>query len=309
LTAQDDALLRQAYAVWDELYTEVDGRNNAIDPVISKLIRRKNYTIFHGYCINYFAEGEPRKPAKQNFSGLFVLTAKNFTDIVQSNIIDTNIMNGTADKDWINDIYNRDLAGRKGFIMLSVADNPAGSGFNISVNHQLNPNFLQGVTIPEEDAAEMENPVESFLGWQARLDEDSPSDQRRLFNPALLKETIEFMTDQLARIRLAKQNGTSIEEAIAATNQLILNKQEPTNSRGQATNDPILAQLNEKKAEESNIGTYGNTNVGTVNVLTQNTDPIRNPAASHQDPITGTSAPFNVPSSFAMGMDEGDLPF
>lgn len=324
LTAEEEQLLRQAYAVWDELYEELDGRNNAIDPVISKLIRRKNYTIFHGYCVNMFAEGEPRKPAKQNFSGLFILTAKNFLDIVNSNIIDMKIMNGLSDDLWINDFYNRELGNRKGFMMLSVAQNPSGPGFNISVSHQMNENFLNGVTIPEEEAAEMENPVESFLGWQARNDMDNPSNQRRLFNAKLITEAIEFMTDQITRIRMAKQDGTSIEEAINITNQLVLEKQVPTDSRGQMTNDPILAEMQQEAAQNAagQVGTYGNTNFGGQNVVQKNSmnNPYQNPAASHQDPVTGspvfgggnTAAPFNQPA-FAGGNsgnnNPSDLPF
>lgn len=331
LTAQEEQLLRHAYSVWDELYTELDGRNNAMDPTISKLIRRKNYTIFHGYCLNMYAEGEPRKPAKQNFSGLFILTAKNFLDIVNSNIVDMRIMNGgmNGNENWINDLYNRELSGRKGFMMLSVADNPAGSGFNISVSHQINEGFLTGVTIPEEEAAEMENPVESFLGWQARSDSDVPSNQRNLFNAKLISEAIEFMTDQLARIRMAKQNGTSVEEAIAETNKLVLEKQTPTDSRGKMTNDPVLAGMNQQKAEQldQNMGTYGNTNIASnpsdVAAQVSMSDPYSNPAATHQDPVMGGNpmnfnsngptfrgnSSFNKPTFAGGNNDDAELPF
>ena len=198
-------------------------------------------------------------------------------------------------------------------MMLSVSDNPSGPGFNISVTHQVNPEFLQGVQIPEEEAAEMLNPVETFLGWQARKDdEEVPAGQRNLFNAKLIQESIDFMTDQLTRIRLAKQNNTSIEEAIRMTNELTLQNQNPTDSRGNQTVDPVLIELANKEAGNSGVsqeqqGTYGNQNIGTPEVVEKNVNPFANPAASHQDPVTGGAAPFK-PSFGGGGMDSA-VPF
>ena len=127
LTAAEEALLDQAYAVWEELYQELDARNMAMDPNIGGLIRRKNYTIFHGYCANMWAEGDTRKPARQNFSGLFVVTAKGFLDLVNSSILDTNITSGMGNNNWVADLYNRDLTNRKGFMMLSISSRSAAS--------------------------------------------------------------------------------------------------------------------------------------------------------------------------------------
>lgn len=321
LTADEEALLKRVYAVWEELYAEVDGKNNTIDPVISKLIRRKNYTIFHGYCVNMFEEGDPRKPARQNFSGLFIMTAKNFVDIVNTNIVDNNIMNGN-NPGWLNDIYNSDLTGRKGFMMMSVSQNVGGPGFNISVNHVLNDSFLQGVTIPEEEAAEMQSPVETFLGWQARTeDADVPVEERRLFNAKLMQEAIDYMTDLLARIRMGKQNNTSIKEAIDITTKLLMESQEPSDSRGNQIQDPLLADVAkmETPTAPENTAGYGFTNVpnnpGFAQEKSFGADPYSNPAVSHQDPVTGSpvaaeptkEVPFNRPS-FAGGMDSG-FPF
>ena len=154
------------------------------------------------------------------------------------------------------------------------------------------------------------------------------ANQRNLFNAKLISETIEFMTDQLARIRMAKQNGTSVEEAIAETNKLVLEKQTPTDSRGKMTNDPVLVEMNKQKAEQmnQNMGTYGNTNVAAnpTNVAAQvnMSDPYSNPAATHQDPVTGGNpmnfnsngptfggnSSFNKPA-FAGGNDDAELPF
>ena len=330
LTAAEEALLDQAYAVWEELYSELDARNQAMDPNIGGLIRRKNYTIFHGYCANMWAEGDTRKPARQNFSGLFVVTAKGFLDLVNSSILDTNITSGMGNNNWVADLYNRDLTNRKGFMMLSInkADGP---GFNISVNHQLGAEqYLAGVSIPEDDAALMQNPVETFLGWQANREEDVQADQRRLFNKTLITEAIEYMTDLLAKTRMAKQNGSSVEDAIAATNQTVLASQSHTTSHGQATNDPILAQMAEQAKADTQTAGYGNSNVANnpEEVAAKNTNPFQNPAASHIDPITGApvgsggfggfgggeqtsgSAPFSAPSfAGGFGSGNGDLPF
>lgn len=322
LTSEEEALLKKVYAVWEELYAEVDGKNNTIDPVISKLIRRKNYTIFHGYCVNMFEEGDPRKAARQNFSGLFIMTAKNFVDIVSNNIVDNNIMNGN-NPGWLNDIYSSNLTGRKGFMMMSVSQNVGGPGFNISVNHVLNDSFLQGVEIPAEEAAEMQNPVETFLGWQARAegDEVAPA-ERRLFNAKLMQEVIDFMTDLLARIRLGKQNNTSIKEAIDITTSLLLKNQELSDTRGNQIQDPLLADLakqQETQAQPAAAG-YGFSNTPNnpeqVQEKSFGANPFSNPAVSHQDPITGSpvaaehstqEVPFNRPS-FAGGTDSG-FPF
>jgi hypothetical protein len=318
LTSEEEALLKNVYSIWEELYKEVDGKNNTIDPVISKLIRRKNYTIFHGYCVNMFEEGDPRKAARQNFSGLFIMTAKNFVDIVNTNIVDNNIMNGTNNPGWLNDIYSSDLTGRKGFMMMSVSQNVGGPGFNISVNHVLNESFLQGVAIPEEEANEMQNPVETFLGWQARSDEEVPTAERRLFNAKLMQEAINFMTDLLARIRMGKQNNTSIKEAVDATTSLLLKEQEPSDSRGNAFQDPLLADMAKQAGEQTQpaaAGGYGFANVPNNPEFVQEksfgADPFNSPAVSHQDPVTGSpvgaETPFSRPA-FAGGNDSG-FPF
>ena len=296
LTASDEELLRRAYATWEELYQEVDGRNNALDPVISKLIRRKNYTIFHAMATMFWsAGGDMRSPSRQNFCALFIITAKNFLDIVNNSINDTNFLIGQGNPNWIDEIYNRNSTGRTGLVMLSVnkADGP---GFNISVNHQIGTGNITGsYVIPEEDLELMQNPVETFLGWQANKDDAQPDhSQKRLFNRPLIEEAIQYMTDQIVRIRMAKQNKTSIQEAISATNEMIIKKQQPTNTRGQQTNDPILAQMAEQAAknEQAQIsnGAYGNTNIprNPEEIAAKNTNPYTNPPAGHYDPISGS---------------------
>lgn len=323
LTAADEALLRQAYTVWEELYKELDAYENRLDPNVGKLIRRKNYSIFHAYGINMWANGDTRQPARQNFSALFVLSAKGFPGILENAITDTNITSGMGNAAWITDIYNRETSGRKGFMMLSVnkADGP---GFAINVSHQLGAEqFLAGVNIPEEDMELMQNPVETFLGWQgSHVDEELPPSQRRLFNAALIRDAIDYMTTQIAKIKMAKQNGTDIGEAIQATNQLILSKQVPTDTHGVTTNDPVLAKMADQAASVGNpgFGTYGNQNVAPSPALGErNTDPFKNPPAAHLDPMTGMpvtpgqqpggAAPFTKPAFAGGNGSNDDLPF
>jgi hypothetical protein len=327
LTASDESLLRQAYAVWEELFTELDAKNNATDPTVRSLIRRKNYTIFYGNCPNFWSVQDTRTPVRQNFNALFVMTSKAFPEIVGNSIADTNITSGIGNDAWLADVYNRELTGRKGFMLLNISKSD-GPGFNISVSHTLGAEaFLNGVNIDPNDMELMQNPVETFLGWQAnREDESVPADQRRLFNKSLIQEAIEFMTDQLAKIRMAKQNGTSVEEAIQATNQTALANQAAKAAATPQTNDPILAQMSaEATPSAQSVGGYGNNNVvqNGQSVTNRNDNPFQNPAASHIDPLTGApvadtaqqpsqpqSAPFSQPS-FAGGFGGGanGLPF
>ena len=322
LTAADEKLLDQAYQVWEELYKEVDGRNNAMNPTIGGAIRRKNYTVFYSYVVSQYLNGNTRTPDRQNFSALMVVTSKGFMDLVANSIADTNITAGLSNPSWDRDIYNRDASGRKGFLMFSIskADGP---GFNISINHQLGmEQYLAGVKIPEEDLELMQNPVEGFLGWQANRDEDSPVDQKRLFNKKLITETIEFMTEMLTKVRLAKQSGTSIEEAISVTNKTLLNEQEPTNTNGIATNDPILAEM-AREAGKKAEGGYGNNNFVGSNaeeIAAKNTNPFQTPPVARFDPLTGTPvgedkkpepAPFQQPAFANNGFGGGTdgMPF
>lgn len=309
LTSADESLLDQAYTVFDELWSELDMKNNLTNPDYNKLIRRKNYTIFHAYAPNFWKEGNTRSPERTGFCGLFVITAKGFMDTVSGNIEETNITSGASNPKWLDDIYNRETKDRKGFIMMSIGKNKSGQpGFDITITHQLNAEaYLSGVTVNDEDAELMQNPVESFLGWQAnRSDDDVPVDQRKLFNKALIQETIEFLTDQLAKIRIAKQSGTSVADAIKATNETALkNSQQKITGQqvmGQTTNDPILAEMSQKEAQPASFG--------ESNVQQRNDNPFANPAAAHMDPVTGAPVSDNASSFGNPGFGGGsNLPF
>jgi hypothetical protein len=218
--------------------------------------------------------------------------AREWVEVNEDNIEETSLTSANGQTDWTSAIYNRSLSDREGYLMFNI-NKGANPGFDVSVSHQLNAkSYLAGVNIPEEDAELMSSPVESFLGWQANRDNETPVAERRLFNAKLITEAIEYMTNQLARIRIAKQQGGSIAEAIESTNQMILNSQVPTNNMGQATNDPILAQQAEMASKES---TNRNQTTNAEAVIAKNNDP-QNPAAAHLDPITG--APVAESSNF-----------
>lgn len=324
LTAEEEEVLNRAYVIFDELYKEVDGREHAMDPTIKNFVRKKNYTIFCAHAMNFWQEGNTRQAARQNFDGLFVLTAKNFMDLVASNIEDTNITESSLNKDWLSDTYNRNLTGRKGFVMMSVSVNAGGPGFNISVVHKVSPvPITENAEISEEAAQIMENPVELFLGWQAAgSEEGTPSNEKRLFNRRLIEETIQYMTDQLTKIKMAKSYGgnslEAIKKAIEETNKTVLMNQTPTNKQGQVTNDPVLASMSGPAQGNAQAG-YENNNVANnpEQVVSRNTDPFNTPPAAHFDSITG--APVNPGnsqqqyggSSFGnpTGSDGNSLPF
>lgn len=306
LSADDRAVLKQAQLLHEELYNEVDAKANALNPEVKSFIRKKNYTIWNAYVVNYWQPSDMRQPARSNFSALFVVTAKGFIDLVNSSIQDTNLTAGLTNPNWISEIYNRNLSGRTGMLMFSISKPEAQAGFNITVTNNLGMgSYLGGININPEDGELMSNPVEEFLGWQANHDEDTPIDQRKLFNRPLMEETIRYMMDQLACIRTEKQRGGTIADAIQATNDLVLKNQVHTNTRGQATNDPVLSQM-----AASSVDTTKATNIQA-----QNNDPYQTPPAAHFDPVSGVptsngngrpAAPFTAPSFATEG---GDMPF
>ena len=301
LTAAEEQLLDQAYKLFDNLYYEgLDAKNNR--ELASKLGRKRNYTIFHAYCVNKWGLNDVRAPQRQNFSALFVCTAKGFIDEVENNIQERILMNGN-NAEWIPLIYNRQLSGRGGYLMFSIAPNKSNPGFTTSASHEFgNITSIANSVIPEEDAELMQDPVQSFLGWQANRDEENPMGQKRLFNSNLIKEAIEFMTKQISAIRMASQRGVSISDAIEATNQEILAAQTPTNRMGQTTNDPLLAKMS---------GGVDSGSVGVIDptaIVENNTDPFQTPPVSRVDPIT--SAPTGLGEGYKNGgNDSGRAPF
>ena len=290
LTASDLELIKETRALFDELWEEVDGRNNR-EEWATKLVRKRNYTLFNAYVINFW-NNDSRTPTRQNFPALFVCTAKQFVKCVQDNINDKSLMND-GDVAWLSSVYNRNLSGRDGFMMFSIAADPARPGYIVTVNHEWGrAKQLEAIVIPEEDAALMVDPIESFLGWQApKNEDDTPAINRRLFNPAIYQEAKTFLAEQLSAIRMAKSAGTDVAEAIATTTAKALAAQ-PSTGFKTATNDPVLAAQNATP-------TYENPNVGAnpERVVANNTAPFTTPAAAHLSPITGMPEADNTPNS------------
>ena len=312
LSAADEQLLGQANMIFDQLFNELDVRNNR-EPSVTNLIRKRNYTIFHGYCLNkWSADSNSRSPERQNFSALFVCTAKGFISAVNENVTERTLMNGN-DSSWIPSVYNRNLSGRDGFFMFSISNNKMQAGYSVTASHEFGrAKNLEGIAIPEEDAELMVDPVESFLGWQANRDENAMPGTKRLFNPTLIQEAITYMSEQLAAIRMAKQTGMSVEDAIANTNAQALANQEYTNSMGQTTNDPMLADMAAKQAQENNF-----SQVNPAQVVDNNNNPYQTPPAAHIDPVTNApqqpkSNPFGntfQPSFGSSFGNNGGMPF
>ena len=279
LTAEEDQLLGEAYSVFDQLYDEIDARNNL--EMQKTLARKRNYTIFHAYCMNKWDFEDSRMPKKQNFSGLFVCTAKGFVNAVEDNIKEKTLMKG-GDSSWVGGIYTDQLQGRDGFVMFSISRSKTSQGYTVSVNHEAGVSqMLSSVVIPEDEAALMKDPVANFLGWQANREENVAPESRRLFNMPLIKEAIAFMTSQLAAIRAAKAAGTTIKEAIDATNRMTLANFKPQPK----TNDPMLQAAQAQNAAPQ---------VNVEKVMSENTQPFQTPPVSH-------TSPFGTPETSGFG--------
>ena len=327
LTAEDEALLDHAYALFDQLYDALDVRNNKTNENIFRLIKRKNYVIFHGFCTSYWKTS--RTVDRQNFAALFVITAADFCNAVEQNIGDVTAMSSLPE-DWLGDIYNRQQTGRTGSLLFSIQKKTNEPGFNVSVSHAVNQgDKIASVSISDEQALQMSNPVETFLGYQAPIltEETAKVDpaQRKLFNPKAIQSAIDFMSKVLSAVQMARQNGQNVDEAIKATNAMVLNAQAYTNTRGIETNDPMLAQQAAQARQQQNFGM--NTPVNPQAVQERNVNPYATPPAAHIDPITGQpvapsgnnygrkvefgqqlDAPFSQPSG--LGLDSNDdLPF
>ena len=156
-----------------------------------------------------------------------------FTSVVEDNIQEKSLMKG-GDNSWISEVYNRDATGRSGFLMFSVGKKKDNSGgFAITATHEVGNENFKSIQISEEDMELAADPLQSFLSWQANRDNDTPVGQKRLFNAALIKESIEYMSEILASIRLAKSQGSvDFKEAVTRVNNEVLAKQVPTDKSG-----------------------------------------------------------------------------
>ena len=300
LSAADEQLLEQSHLIFDQLCAELDMRNNRA-PEVTNLLRKRNYTVFFGYCLNKW-NSDSRTPERQNFCGLFVCTAKGFISSIEENITERTLMNN-GDASWISSVYNRQLSGRDGFLMFSIQPNKVQAGYTVTASHEFGrAKNLEGIAISEEDAELMVDPIETFLGWQAARDENSAPGTRRLFNPALTQEAITFMSEQLAAIRMAKQTGMTIADAIENTNNQALANQQFTTSVGQVTNDPMLAEMAAKE-QENNFSQVDSSK------LVNNDSPFQTPPAAHIDPVTNAPKANPFGNSFGGQQSQGNAPF
>lgn len=292
LTASDEELLRKVQSSFDILYDELGGNSKERNPDLNKTIgymRRRNYTLFYGRCINHWGAADPRNPKHQNFSALFVCSAKGFPEVIQSNINDSVIQYGDLDN-WCGQIYNREVTGRTGFLLFSVNLGVGGQiGYSLSAQHVIGNQQVASHIIPAEEAELMHDPIEGFLGWQA--DKREPG---RLFNKTLMEELLATINSQIAAARATK--GMNIGGAAQATSAQAMA------AGGQAipgSIDPMLATTPQPVM----------TNPGAV--VGGNSNPYQTPPAAQIDPISqqpvqGGGTPFVSPAFAKAG---NDLPF
>jgi len=297
LTGEEAQLLGTARALWDQLFEEMGGNQKTTDGSMNKAkeyLRKRQYTIFNAKCLNKWSLSDPRNPERQNFAGLFVCTAKGFSQAISDNIEDGKISHG-GDIEWLNQIYNRDLEHRQGYLIFSIAMNQGGKiGYTVTATHESDKGqYLQGYGVTPEEADLMQDPVETFLGWQAGKEGNG-----RLFNRKLIQETIDFMSQELAAVRMAKSTGMNIEDAIKNTTAAAVVGQP---QGAPASTDPML--------QAQTVGQpQGMTNPQAV--TTGNTTPFQNPPAAQIDPVSQTpiNPGFSQPA-FAQGFGTGTNPF
>lgn len=294
LTTEDENLLSQATSTFDALYDALGG-NQKEDLSLNKtqgFLRKRNYTIWHGKCLNKWGLSDPRNAERQNFAALFVCTARGFSDVINASVADASVIRG-GDNLWLEQVYNRNLNNRTGFLLFSISMGSGGKvGYNITATHETDrgQTLLPYSITPEEEEL-MRDPVETFLGWQAGKQEPG-----RLFNKGLIQEAIAHMSQQLQAVRMAQSTGSDLVEAM---NNTLLQALETGVNYTATSNDPILGG---NKPVQSFSGM---SNPGSV--FNSNTSPFQTPPAAHVDPVSVTpsapernSAPFVQPA-FAQG--------
>ena len=295
LTAADEELLSKVQTSFDILYDELGGNSKERNADLNKTVgfmRRRNYTLFYGRCINHWGSSDPRNPKHQNFSGLFICSAKGFPETIKSNINDSIIQYGDP-AEWSPQVYSRDLTGRTGFLLFSVNLGTGGQiGYNLSAQHVIGNHQVASHVIPAEEAELMHDPIEGFLGWQANKKEPG-----RLFNAPLMHELLATINSYIAAVRAS--NGVNINAASQMTSETAMASQ-PQMAPGSI--DPMLASQAQVQ--------YSATNPGAI--MGGNQNPFQTPPAAQIDPISQQpvpqpgAAPFISPAFAQAG---GDLPF
>lgn len=290
LTTEEEQILAQAQQTFDALFVELGGRekDESLRKKIAEYMRRRDYTIFHAHCMNKWNLNDMRQAEKTNFSALFVCSAKGFLQAVSDNVADTTLTSGN-DPSWTTQVYNRDLSGRSGYVLFSIALNVGGKiGYSITVNHAINnAAFMEQYAISQEDAELMQDPVESFLGWQASKEQPG-----KLFNAKLIQEITAELAARLAAVRSAKSVGGDVFAAMNTTSNMAA----ASIATAPVTNDPVIqAQAAEMNPQPTNPGA----------IFSNNSNPFQTPPAAHVDPInpqpTTGGAPYQQPGFAQFG--------
>lgn len=308
LTAVDENLHRQVCAVWEELFAELDGKNNRA--VTKNLMRRKNYNIGFVHVLNKWDIGNVRQPSRSNFTVLLSCTARDMVTKFQEDI-ENKSLNFGGDYEWVSGIYGRDFpGGRTGYVMFSINMPEGQKGYSITADHIVNPGrqVFEGMSIDPELMEMMQNPLEVWLGRQANWEEGVAPEKRRLFNTTVMKQALEYMTNLLAKIRMEKSSGKSQDMVINELTAAITGQQQ---YQSPATNDPMLAAQQAAAMQQQGHA------VDPQKIQQGNVDPFTGvPPVAHVDPFGAMSAPQAAPApfskpDFAIGTEESsdDLPF
>lgn len=296
LTASDEELLRKVQTSFDILYDELGGASKERNPDVNKTVgymRRRNYSLFYGRCINHWGASDPRNPKHQNFSALFVCSAKGFSEAIKSNLNDSVIQYGDP-AEWSGQIYSRESTGRTGFLLFSVNLGVGGQvGYTLTVQHVIGNTQVSSHTIPSEELELMQDPIEGFLGWQA--DKREPG---RLFNRSLMEDLLANLNSQIAAVRASK----GINQGVASQ------MTSGTAMAGQQAQQGVPGSIDPMLAVNNGQVQAGMTNPAAV--MNGNTNPYQTPPAAQIDPISqqpvSPQAPFTSPAFVQAG---NDLPF
>lgn len=292
LTAADEELLKKVQTSFDILYDELGGNSKERNADLNKTIgymRRRNYSLFYGRCLNHWGSSDPRNPKHQNFSALFVCSSKGFPEVIKSNMNDSIIQYGDP-SEWAGQIYSRETTGRTGYLLFSVNLGVGVQiGYTLTAQHVIGNMQLASHVIPSEEMELMHDPVEGFLGWQA--DKREPG---RLFNRALMEELLATLNTQVAAVRASK--GVNQDVAAQATTGTAMAGQP---QMAPTSIDPMVGATQ-----------YQASMTNPTAVMSGNTNPYQTPPAAQIDPISqqpvSQAAPFASPAFVQAG---NNLPF
>lgn len=260
LTQAEKDLLNAAYGVFDRMYNVVPESQR------KGFCRYKNYIIGHAHVINYYEVSNNNKPSKSNYDTLLVCTSKDFANAISKDI-DIQLINQNNDPSFLNQVYNRQLTGRTGWLIFTIQRAANGIGFSASANHTVNLGSISGdLTISEEAAELMKDPVRTFLGRQAGED--------KLFNADFINTTISEMAAIIAKYEHSAiyVDKESVARSTVAQAQAASPKVAPTN-------DPMIAAAQAHSQPRATLN--------QEQQLAANNNPFQTPPAAQYDPMSG----------------------